>query len=255
MSLRAMGAAIVLVCVMGAGCNSTCDPNNAGGMCMTGERCYIATACASGHCESTEVGGFCAAPCEGPSDCAPDEYCTRTITGTSACSGSCIGTLIGDPERFCHAGVAVTCETTPDPGIECERCGCPVGQECLGCDTGSCYCGRIRELGEACVFNDHCRTGNCVGPTDSRRCELAPGTACGGATSTECSRCDDSGMTCRQGCIGRLECESNELCLGNRSTSEYWCYIDCSDSAAICPAGTTCDDTADFTDRYCRPSP
>jgi hypothetical protein len=259
--MRGIAMLVALTWGTTVGCSSTCDPNNIRGTCMAGEECRGDSSCASGRCEypsdPVAEAGRCSAPCDGPADCASDEYCTLTFGGVTTCNRRCVGELVGDTSgRFCQDGTAVTCESSPDRESVCDRCGCPgTGEECRGCDSSFCYCAVPAAIGEPCTFNDLCRSGNCVGPEGSRRCELASGTACGAATSTECSRCDRPDMACRQGCRGIGDCSANELCLGNRSTGEYWCYTDCSDSAVVCPSGTTCEYTADFSDEYCRPSP
>jgi hypothetical protein len=261
---------IVVVAVVGTAACSSPAPCGArtGTACDLGRACTSSADCSSENCHD----GVCAESCTSAADCSAGEACVFTYTtGTRACSTSCAdgGVLIGDSGGLiCDHDAVVTCSAATDPGAQCDVCGCSgAGETCVNdyhdCTLpGACYCHVPAAVGAPCMTHGDCASMNCSGTyesTGARLCEVPAGTACttSDAMCQQCNqRSDATHFVCRQSCDGRNGCSSG-ICLGDNTTHEFGCYVECTNDSTECGPNEHCDyvhNDGVLNRRYCAPN-
>ncbi|MCS6799853.1 MAG: trypsin-like serine protease [Myxococcota bacterium] len=223
-----------------------------------GSPCTMHQQCIGLNCESTPVGDICTQPCDPlrPTlGCPMGLYCAR-IDG---CEGRC---LPGEPgmggnDAPCTRDTDCASLHCADPGDGRRRCLTP----CRG-DAGTCLAGEVcaappgacggcvpagivagaRGLGEGCLSDTECQSGECLRDGDARYCTRP----CG--SDADCGR----GHHCRAGlarcvrgeregvggaCLQNEDCEEGDICVTRGEVR--WCTPFCG-GEADCPEDFTC---------------
>jgi hypothetical protein len=260
-------------CCNDGGCSS--------GGCCNGNRCVAAgKTCGNGTCTNGSCGG-----CGGPGEpccsysCTTQDYtCDNSTTKCVHCGG------VGEPccqSGTCATGCCQNYSTCADVGQscgtnqgcfahnDCEYCGIPGALACPGlttCAQSSCYDPATKRCiapgesgtnpttvcvagtfqtcggpGQPCCGHNTCGGGGCCA---GDKC-VAPGSACGGTLSGNCSdtalggcgTCGGEGQSCCAGNSGR---SSSSFCTGAGLACYGSTCSSCGGPGEPCCEGNTC---------------
>ncbi len=191
-------------CTTNANCAATelCD---AGGSCVPrpvdlgnlGDSCTAGSECNSGECIPSPEGSFCSDNCDwlDPSSCGAGYYCDGEALGTCG-SGRCVLGSAGTGGLEAACGQDTDCDslycvdgTCAEPCVPGGVDACADGYSCLQgtLPLPSCgYCQMAGAVGDACVENRDCASGQCAERGDITFCT---------AFCTEMTDCPES-FTC-----------------------------------------------------------
>ncbi len=158
----------------------------AGGPAPAGATCLAPAECASGRCVPTEGWPVCAA-CEVDADCPDGGVCgldpiapaNLALAPTCLAAGSTATGLAcrGDAQcatGICAGGVCSTCRSSADcGGASCARITYPVADGATVVGGARCLGAAPAPTGAACLGDDECASGRCVGEPH-RVCQTGP---------------------------------------------------------------------------------
>jgi MYXO-CTERM domain-containing protein len=242
--------------------DNDCDGVVDDGCALSGTPCEDDTECASRFCRDVGAGPICTDPCEPGADgaCPVGSVCLLLSCAEGACAPGTPGTKrVGEA-----CGAHMECEDIlcRDPGTGTPICMAPceldlgqclateacipieVGGSCGGCAPDSLHAGPWH-LGERCVLNFDCVSGNCFDDGGLSYCTQACDAnqlPCPEGFHCRESRCVRGTLGLLAGpCLTDEDCASDLACFGGDPAAQNpgYCTAICT-GGGTCPTGSSC---------------
>jgi hypothetical protein len=165
-----------LSCLQKRGCQ---PPSGVGGPCDYDSQCTTNNCSTFAHVCRVPVGSACTIDsCDRCLSLSSGwSYCSRECRGMSECNGGyCYGIDAGDDFYTCQPPCSASC-------------ACEPGKSFCDCRTGCNRVETLHENGQACRYDEQCRSGDCHGATNCSASAICPPSSVCWAPCSSSSEC------------------------------------------------------------------